>query len=96
MAWQDLLNGLFELAGGLFILISVIKLYRDKCTIVEISLQHNTKVPSEFKELKDAYVMNGASCDLRMAIEKPFWTDLKVFYQRASNMLCETKSALLI
>ena len=30
MAWQDFLNGSFELAGGLFILLSVIKLYKDK------------------------------------------------------------------
>lgn len=30
MAWQDFLNGLFELAGGLFILISVLKLHREK------------------------------------------------------------------
>jgi hypothetical protein len=28
--WQDKLNGLFELAGGVFILLSCIKLYRDK------------------------------------------------------------------
>jgi hypothetical protein len=28
--WQDWLNGVFELAGGAFILFSCIKLYRDK------------------------------------------------------------------
>ena len=28
--WQDWLNGTFELLGGLFILLSCIKLYRDK------------------------------------------------------------------
>ena len=28
--WQDKINGLFELAGGIFILLSCIKLYRDK------------------------------------------------------------------
>lgn len=30
MIWQDKMNGLFEFAGGLFILLSCIKLYRDK------------------------------------------------------------------
>ena len=28
--WQDNVNGLFELTGGLFVLMNVIKLYRDK------------------------------------------------------------------
>ena len=28
--WQDNINGLFELFGGLFILLSCFKLYRDK------------------------------------------------------------------
>jgi len=28
--WQDWLNGTFELLGGLFILLSCVKLYRDK------------------------------------------------------------------
>jgi len=28
--WQDKVNGLFELTGGIFILLSCIKLYRDK------------------------------------------------------------------
>jgi hypothetical protein len=28
--WQDQLNGMFELMGGLFILLSCIKLYKDK------------------------------------------------------------------
>jgi hypothetical protein len=28
--WQDKLNGMFELVGGVFILISCVKLYRDK------------------------------------------------------------------
>ena len=28
--WQDQINGLFELLGGLFITLSCIKLYRDK------------------------------------------------------------------
>ncbi len=30
MAWQDILNGSFELFGGIFILLSVIKLHREK------------------------------------------------------------------
>lgn len=30
MAWQDFLNGSFELAGGLFILLSVLKLHKEK------------------------------------------------------------------
>lgn len=30
MAWQDFLNGSFELLGGLFILLSIIKLHREK------------------------------------------------------------------
>lgn len=30
MAWQDFLNGSFELAGGLFILLSIFKLRREK------------------------------------------------------------------
>lgn len=28
--WQDKLNGIFELVGGLFIILSCIKLYKDK------------------------------------------------------------------
>ena len=28
--WQDKVNGLFELLGGLFIMLTCIKLYRDK------------------------------------------------------------------
>jgi hypothetical protein len=28
--WQDKINGLFELTGGLFILLHCIKLYKDK------------------------------------------------------------------
>ena len=28
--WQDTVNGLFELTGGVFILFSLVKLYRDK------------------------------------------------------------------
>lgn len=28
--WQDNVNGLFELLGGLFIMLSCIKLYKDK------------------------------------------------------------------
>lgn len=28
--WQDKVNGLFELLGGLFIMLSCIKLFRDK------------------------------------------------------------------
>lgn len=28
--WEDKVNGLFELIGGIFILLSCIKLYRDK------------------------------------------------------------------
>jgi len=30
MVWQDVLNGIFELAGGLFILLSIFKLHREK------------------------------------------------------------------
>ena len=30
MAWQDFLNGSFELAGGLFILLSILKLHKEK------------------------------------------------------------------
>ena len=30
MAWQDMVNGTYELLGAPFILMSVIKLYRDK------------------------------------------------------------------
>ena len=30
MAWQDFLNGSFELAAGLFMTISIIKLHREK------------------------------------------------------------------
>lgn len=30
MEWQDSVNGLFELLGGLFITLSCIKLYKDK------------------------------------------------------------------
>lgn len=30
MTWQDLVNGLFETSGGFFILLSVLKLLRDK------------------------------------------------------------------
>jgi hypothetical protein len=28
--WQDSINGLFELLGGIFVLLNCIKLYRDK------------------------------------------------------------------
>ena len=28
--WQDKVNGLFELLGGLFIMLTCMKLYRDK------------------------------------------------------------------
>ncbi len=30
MDWADMINGTLELAGGLFILLSVVKLHRDK------------------------------------------------------------------
>lgn len=30
MTWPDLINGTYELAGGLFILLSIIRLYHDK------------------------------------------------------------------
>lgn len=30
MYWQDLINGSYELFGGVFILLSIIKLFRDK------------------------------------------------------------------
>ena len=30
VGWQDNVNGLFELFGGVFIMLSCIKLYRDK------------------------------------------------------------------
>jgi len=28
--WQDKVNGLFELAGGVFVMLSVFRLYKDK------------------------------------------------------------------
>jgi hypothetical protein len=30
MAWQDLINGLYESLGGIFILLSVVKLVKEK------------------------------------------------------------------
>lgn len=39
--WQDKVNGLFELAGGMFVLLSCIKLYCDK-KVRGVSFAHVT------------------------------------------------------
>jgi len=77
-------------------LFQMIGKYKKQCTIIDISPRPNVKISSEYKELNKFYIENGASCDLRLAIEKNFWTELKYYYQNAFNMLHESERALLI
>jgi exosortase A-associated hydrolase 2 len=95
------ING-FELTKNFFNEVSKVNLvnmtshYKKKCTIVEIAPHPNAKISLEYKDLKNIYIKNGAHCDLYLAIEKNFWTDLKIYYQKASDMLNKTESALWI
>ena len=72
----------------------MIKSYKEKSIIIQISPKPNSRFSPEYIDLKKIYNKNGAKCELRLAVEKSFWTELNVFYQEASSMLRETDIAL--
>ena len=97
--WQDNINGLFELLGGLFILLSCVKLYRDK-KVRGVSFIHVTYFTlwgywniHYYPHLGQWFSFGGS---LAVTLINTFWLGQIIYYikkerKEVSNMIKEMK-----
>lgn len=97
--WEDNVNGLFELLGGLFILFSCVKLYRDK-KVRGVSFKHVTYF-TLWGYWNIHYYMNldqwmSLVGSLSVTLINTFWLGQIIYYirkerQEVSDMLEDSK-----